>query len=40
MTSNAKTERLTESAPTLPTHSWVWLVFTVIAISAVSNAIG
>ncbi|GMQ76395.1 MAG: hypothetical protein BMS9Abin01_1672 [Gammaproteobacteria bacterium] len=40
MTSNTKSERRTGSARTLPTHSWVWLVSIVIAISAITNAIG
>ncbi len=40
MTSNTKPEYRTGSARTLPTHSWVWLVSVVIAISAITNAIG
>ncbi|GMQ76501.1 MAG: hypothetical protein BMS9Abin01_1781 [Gammaproteobacteria bacterium] len=40
MTSNAKTECRTASIRTLPSHSWVWLVTTAIALSAITNAIG
>jgi hypothetical protein len=40
MTSNTNPERRTGSVRTLPTHSWIWLVSSVIAISAIINAIG
>ena len=34
-----RTENRNEPIPRSPTYSWVWLVATAVAVSAISNAI-